>query len=78
MGVTRVFTIDNTRGNLPRMRWWEAGTPGNDQDLAELLRDEHLEQEPEQRSVMAEMLTPEDVDRYQIAPGRWYLPGTPP
>jgi hypothetical protein len=60
------------------MRWWEAGAPGNDQDLAELFRDEHLEQEPEERSVMAEMLTPEEVSEYQIAPGRWYLPGTPP
>lgn len=60
------------------MRWWEAGAPGNDEDLAEVFRDEHLEQEPEQRSVMREMLGDDQADRYEIAPGRFYLPGTPP
>ena len=61
------------------MRWWEAGTPVSDRDdLAEVFRDEHLEQEPEERSVMRELLGPEVADLYEIAPGRWYLPGTPP
>jgi hypothetical protein len=32
----------------------------------------------EQRSVMAELLTPQEAEDLQISPGRWLLPGTPP
>lgn len=59
------------------MRWWEPDRARAEQDVAEVFRDEHLEQEPEPRSIMRELLG-DDADRYEIAPGRWYLPGTPP
>jgi len=46
--------------------------------------DEHVERrlqellaDPPERSVMRELLG-DDADRYEVAPGRWYLPGTPP
>jgi hypothetical protein len=58
------------------MRWWEPDA--SDDEQAEVFRDERLEREPERRSVMAELLGPEVAARYEIAPGRWYLPGTPP
>jgi hypothetical protein len=29
-----------------------------------------------QRSVMAETLTPEQADQYQVEPGRWLFPGS--
>jgi len=46
-------------------------------DLVEL---ERLvgERTPPERSVMRELLGHADADRFEIAPGRWYLPGTPP
>lgn len=31
-----------------------------------------------ERSVMEELLRPEEVERLQDGPGRWLLPGTPP
>lgn len=45
-------------------------------DLAEL---ERLvgKRTPPERSVMRELLG-EDADRFEIAPGRWYLPGPTP
>jgi hypothetical protein len=36
------------------------------------------ERNPPERSVMRELLGEEAADRHEIAPGRWYLPGTPP
>jgi hypothetical protein len=32
----------------------------------------------EGRSVMAELLAPQDAKDLQFAPGQWLLPGTPP
>jgi len=32
----------------------------------------------EERSVMAELLTAQEVKNLQLQPGRWLLPGTPP
>lgn len=38
--------------------------------------------EPERRSLIRELLAgslgPDEVSRLEVAPGRWYLPGTPP
>lgn len=34
--------------------------------------------EHEQRSIMAELLTPEEIRHLEIAEGRWFLPGPPP
>ena len=33
---------------------------------------------PEQRSVMTELLTTQEIMDLQLEPGRWLLPGTPP
>ena len=30
------------------------------------------------RSIMAELLTPEEVRHLEVAEGRWHLPGPPP
>lgn len=50
---------------------------------ADAVTDEHVEErlqallaDPE-RSVMRELIG-DDADRYEVAPGRWYLPGAPP
>jgi len=32
----------------------------------------------EERSLMAELLSPKEAKKLQIAPGRWLLRGTPP
>jgi hypothetical protein len=58
------------------MRWWEIGPAMNEDDaqVSEIISDT---EEPEQRSIMRELLG-DDADRYEVAPGRWYLPGTPP
>lgn len=31
-----------------------------------------------ERSIMRELLTPEEARHLEIAEGRWFLPGTPP
>lgn len=55
----------------------------DDQDRTEVSSSAHLPErkhvsdEPEPRSVMRELLG-DDADRFEVAPGRWYLPGTPP
>ncbi|GIE79080.1 hypothetical protein Aph02nite_50300 [Actinoplanes philippinensis] len=56
------------------MRWWEAGLPGNDRD--EIPVDDEIG-DP-QPSIMRLLLPPDEVERLEIAPGQWYLPGTPP
>ena len=50
----------------------EAGWPGPQAGQASNGR------QSEERSVMAELLTPQEVRDLQVAPGRWLLPGTPP
>ena len=40
-------------------------------------RSGHFSQRAE-RSVMAELLTPEEVRHLEVAEGRWHLPGPPP
>jgi len=40
-------------------------------------RSGHYSQRAE-RSIMAELLTPEEVRHLEVAEGRWYLPGPPP
>jgi hypothetical protein len=35
-------------------------------------------QQREERSVMAELLSEDEVRHLEIAEGRWFLPGTPP
>jgi hypothetical protein len=60
------------------MRWWEPDRAQAEQDVAEVFRDERLESEPEQRSMMAELLGPDLADDLEVAPGRFYLPGPPP
>ncbi|MEU4156424.1 hypothetical protein [Actinoplanes sp. NPDC026670] len=47
--------------------------PGNDRD--EIPADELDEPQP---SIMRQLLSCEDAERLEIAPGQWYLPGTPP
>jgi len=55
------------------VRWWEAGLPGNDDQDHE----PDGEQDP-QPSIMRLLLTDDEAERLEIAPGQWYLPGTPP
>jgi len=43
--------------------FWEGSSP------------EHVERE---RSIMRELLTPEEVRHLEVAEGRWHLPGPPP
>ncbi|GIE46429.1 hypothetical protein [Actinoplanes lobatus] len=57
------------------MRWWEAGLPGDDEATGQ---DRTVESDDERPSIMRQMLPPEDVERLEIEPGRWYLPGIPP
>lgn len=59
------------------MRWWEAGLPGNDRDEIPR-RGDGREQPSIMRMLLAETMTPEEVANLEIAPGQWYLPGTPP
>lgn len=33
---------------------------------------------PQERSVMAELLTPDEIRHLEISEGRWFLPGPPP
>jgi hypothetical protein len=34
--------------------------------------------EPVPRSVMRELLTPDEIRHLEVAEGRWFLPGLPP
>lgn len=58
------------------VHWHPDEPPAVAETLAEL---ERLvgERTPPERSMMREMLG-DDADRFEVAPGRWYLPGTPP
>jgi hypothetical protein len=58
------------------VRWWEAGLPGHDEDTE--LRSSPQSPEDEQPSIMRLLLSHEDAERLEVAPGQWYLPGTPP
>jgi hypothetical protein len=55
-----------------------------DDPRVELIGDEEWQRrsghfsQREERSVMAELLTPQEVKDLQIQHGRWFLPGTPP
>jgi hypothetical protein len=66
---------------LRGMRWWEIGE-ARDEDGDQLSQMGHLPDRKHvsgpERSVMRELLGDEEADRYEIAAGRWYLPGTPP
>lgn len=61
------------------MRWWEAGLPGNDRDAVPT---EDQQADDGRRSILRDLLSatmaPADVDRLEVSPGQWYLPGTPP
>jgi len=58
-------------------RRWSRGVEIPATDLAELKR-LRAERTPPEHSVMRELLGEEAADRHEIAPGRWYLPRTPP
>lgn len=60
------------------MRWWEAGLPGNDEKGVHTMDTPDGEQRSILRELLAASMAPEDVDRLEISPGQWYLPGTPP
>lgn len=47
-----------------------------DEHVARRLRE--LPADAPERSVMRELLGDEESDRFEIAPGRWHLPGPPP
>jgi hypothetical protein len=57
------------------VRWWEAGLPGYDDEKGVGSNDTI---EDEQPSIMRLLLSDEDAERLEVAPGQWYLPGTPP
>ena len=55
-----------------------------DDPRVELIGDQEWYRRPahfrqrEERSVMAELLTPQEAKDLQFEPGRWFLPGNPP
>ncbi|ROP32824.1 hypothetical protein EDD30_5773 [Couchioplanes caeruleus] len=65
-----------------RFKMW-LRNPGSDPqveiigDSAWYWRSGHFSQRIE-RSVMAELLSEDEVQRLQLQPGRWLLPGIPP
>jgi hypothetical protein len=81
--VNRTRRDRQVNGTLVPADWYYAVTwrldepPAVGASLDELERAVHARPVP-QRSVMAELLGPEQARRFQTGPGRWYLPGPPP
>lgn len=58
------------------MRWWEV--PGTDQSTVPDVTVEPEREPSIMRELLTGMLPAEEVDRLEITPGQWYLPGIPP
>ena len=69
--------VEVPAGHYYAVHWRVSEPPEVAGDLAELERAVKARNIPE-RSVMRELLTPDEISHLEQSEGRWYLPGTPP
>jgi hypothetical protein len=67
--------VEVPAGSYYAVHWRVAEPPVVAADLDTL---EHAVTAAEPRSIMAELLTPEEARHLEISEGRWHLPGPPP
>ena len=67
------------------MKRWLRGPDAQGEPVVELISGEdwygrsgHGGRRQERRSLLAEMLSDDDIRRFRVADGVWYLPGYPP
>jgi hypothetical protein len=65
-------------GSYYAVHWRLAEPPVVAGDLVALEAAVNALTEPGRRSIMTEVLPPDQVRQLQVSEGRWFLPGTPP